>query len=120
GAGVKIWDTTDSFQYVSQPTTGDLTIVARVRSLQNTSTFAKAGIMLRSSTAANAANVVLDLRPTGDFEFMTRTTAGATETFISTANLPAPAWVRLTLAGSTVTAAVSPDGLAWPTLATTP
>src|SRR5207244_4949212 len=76
GAGVKIWDTTDSFQYVSQPTTGDLTIVARVRSLQNTSTFAKAGIMLRSSTAANAANVVLDLRPTGDFEFMTRTTAG--------------------------------------------
>jgi regulation of enolase protein 1 (concanavalin A-like superfamily) len=119
GAGASIWGSADSFQYVDQPATGDVTVVARITSLQNTGTFAKAGIMLRDSLAANAANVVLDIRPTGDFEFMTRASDGASESFIATANLPLPAWVRLARSGSTVTASISSNGTNWTAIGTT-
>jgi regulation of enolase protein 1 (concanavalin A-like superfamily) len=119
GAGTWIWDTTDSFQYVSQPTSGDVQIVAHVTSLVNTSTFAKAGVMLRESLSPNAANVVLDVRPNGAIEFMTRSASGATETFLATANLPPPGWLRLTRSGTTVTAAVSANGSTWTTVGST-
>lgn len=119
GAGSDIWGTADSFQYVSQPVSGDLSLVARLTGEQNTSPYAKAGLMLRKSSAANAANVVLDRVPGGGFEFMTRASDGASETFLATTNLPLPAWVRLVVSGGTVTAAVSADGSQWTTLGST-
>ena len=72
GAGADIWGATDAFQFVSQALTGDLQLIARVVSLQNTGTYAKAGIMLRESAAAGAAHVILDVRPNGAIEFMSR------------------------------------------------
>jgi subtilisin family serine protease/regulation of enolase protein 1 (concanavalin A-like superfamily) len=119
GAGADIWGAADSFQYVNQAFSGDLTLVARVASQQSSSTFAKAGVMLRNSLAVGAANVTLDIRPGGDFEFMTRAADNAAETFLATARLPLPAWVRLVRSGSSVTASVSPDGIAWTTLGST-
>jgi regulation of enolase protein 1 (concanavalin A-like superfamily) len=119
GAGTWIWDTADSFHYVSQPVSGDVQIIAHVTSLQNTSTFAKAGVMLRESLSPNAANVVLDVRPNGAIEFMTRSASGATTTFLGTANQPPPAWLKLTRSGTTVTAAVSSNGSTWTTVGST-
>src|SRR5207245_4829183 len=68
----EIWEVCACDQYVNQPLSGDGQIVARVVSLANTQPFAKAGVMIRESAAANAAHVVLDVRPTGGVEFMTR------------------------------------------------
>ena len=65
GGGSDIWGTADAFRLVSRPVTGDTRIIARVAALQNTNTFAKAGIMLRQSAAADAAHIVLDVRPNG-------------------------------------------------------
>src|SRR5205823_2982224 len=73
GAGANIWGTADAFHFVDQPISGDAQIVARVTSIQNTSTFAKAGVMLRATTAAGSAHVILDVKPGGGIEFMTRT-----------------------------------------------
>jgi regulation of enolase protein 1 (concanavalin A-like superfamily) len=118
GAGT-IWGNSDSFNFVNQSINGDVTVVARLVSMQNTNTFAKAGIMIRESSAANAAHVILDVRPTGDLEFMTRPSAGAATTFLGTAFQPAPAWLRLTRSGATVTAAVSANGSTWTTIGST-
>ena len=90
GAGADIWGTADAFQFGYQTLTGDGQIVARVTSVQNTSSLAKAGLMLRASVAANAAHVILDLRPTGDIEFMTRSTTGGSTSWLSGSNQPAP------------------------------
>lgn len=113
GSGADIWGTADAFQYVYQPLAGDGQISARVNSLQNTNTYAKAGLMLRASTGAGAVHVILDTRPDGSIEFMTRTTSGGTTTFIAGASQTLPAWLKLVRSGSNVTGYVSRDGAAW-------
>ncbi len=119
GAGGDIWGTTDAFQYVSQPTNGDFQIVARVTAIQNTHQWAKAGLMLRQSTAENAAHVLLDITPGGTVEFMKRASSGASTTLVTYGSQVAPAWLRLSRTGSTVTAAVSANGSTWTTLGST-
>jgi len=51
GGGADIWYTSDQFNYVYQSLTGDLTLTARVASQQNTDGWAKAGVMIRETTA---------------------------------------------------------------------
>jgi regulation of enolase protein 1 (concanavalin A-like superfamily) len=111
--GGTIWGTADSFQFVDQPIAGDVAVTARVTSLRNTSPFAKAGLMIRGSTAPGAPHVILDVRPTGDLEFMARTAAGSATTFLATAFKPAPTWLRLVRKGTTITAFVSLDEASW-------
>src|SRR4051812_39839819 len=62
GAGADVWGSADAFGSVMQPITGDVQIVARVTAIQNTNSYAKAGLMLRSSLTAGSAHVILDLR----------------------------------------------------------
>jgi regulation of enolase protein 1 (concanavalin A-like superfamily) len=117
GAGASgVWGTSDTFHFVSRALTGDGEIVARLTGLQNTDTFAKAGIMMRDGLAANARNVVLDIRPTNDVEFMQRSTTGGATVFYATAKAPPPSWLRLVRLGGTIAAAVSSDGVTWVSL----
>lgn len=120
GSGSDIWGGADSFQFVSRALDGDGEIVARVDAISDTDTFAKAGIMLRTSLSPDAADVILDLRPTGDIEFMTRGTNGGLTSYLGGAVHLAPVWLRLTRTGSTVTAAVSADGSSWMAVGSTP
>ncbi len=113
GAGADIWGTADAFQAVLQPLVGDVQLIARVTAVQNTNTYAKAGIMLRDSTAAGASHVILDLRPNGSIEFMTRSTTNGSTTWIASTTQAAPAWLKLTRSGSTVTGYVSATGTTW-------
>ena len=113
GAGADIWGSSDGFHYVYQTLSGDGEIVARVVSLQNTHTFAKAGVMIRESLAANAAHVLLSVRPAGGLEFMTRRTTGGTTSFLAGGTRPAPVWLRLQRRGATLSASVSSDSQLW-------
>ncbi|MGE5357495.1 MAG: phospholipase D-like domain-containing protein [Bacteroidales bacterium] len=119
GAGSDIWGTSDSFQFVDQPISGDAQIVARVTSETNTSTYAKAGVMLRASTASNAANVILDVSPSGNIEFMVRSSTGASTVWLAGATQSIPAWLKLARSGNTVTGYVSADGNTWTTVGST-
>src|SRR5205085_9954182 len=87
--------------------------------LQDTNTYAKAGVMIRQSVAVDAAHVVLDVRPTGDIEFMTRGATGAATTWLRSTTQPAPVWLRLMRTGTTIAAATSSDGVAWTALGST-
>jgi regulation of enolase protein 1 (concanavalin A-like superfamily)/phosphatidylserine/phosphatidylglycerophosphate/cardiolipin synthase-like enzyme len=119
GAGSDIWSTADSFHFVYQPLSGDGQIVARVASEQNTSSFAKAGVMLRETLTSTATNVILDLNPTGNAEFMARSSTGAATAWLAGAAQSAPAWLRLVRSGTTITGSVSADGVTWTTVGTT-
>jgi len=119
GAGSNIWGSADGFQYVHQSVSGDVEIVARIASIQNTSTFAKAGVMLRDSLSASSAHVVLDVRPTGDVEFMTRSSSGAETTFIAAGSTGIPGWLKLSRSGTTVRGYVSANGSSWTLVGTT-
>ena len=113
GAGADIWYSADSFRFVYQPLAADGEITARVVSMQNTHTFAKAGVMIRQSLTAGSAHALLDVKPSGGFEFMNRTAAGADTSFIVAGAAPFPAWLRLARIGNTVTASTSTDGISW-------
>jgi len=113
GGGADIWGSADAFQFVSQPAPGDTQIVVRVMSLQNTSASAKAGVMLRESTAADAAHVILDVEPSGNVEFMTRKSTGAATNYLAGTTVALPAWLKLSRIGATIVGSVSNDGIAW-------
>jgi hypothetical protein len=69
--------------------------------------------MIRSSLDHDAAHVILDLRPSGDIEFMTRPIVGALTKYLSGSAQSTPTWLRLVRLGDTVTGYVSHDGAAW-------
>jgi len=120
GSGSDIWNTSDSFDYVSQPYTGTNTlIVARVASMQNTDPYAKAGVMIRTSLALSATNAMMELTPQNGIFLQYRSAAGGTTRcdsycgFGAVGSYPviaAPYWVALTRSGDSVTGYVSPDG----------
>jgi len=113
GSGSDIWNTSDSFDYVSQPYTGTNTlIVARVASMQNTDPYAKAGVMIRTSLALSATNAMMELTPQNGIFLQYRSTAGGTTQCDSYCGvgIAAPYWVELTRSGDSVTGYVSPDG----------
>jgi endoglucanase len=113
GSGADIWGTTDAFRFVSVPMTGNGTITARVLALQNTDGWAKAGLMIRQSLAANSANAFIAVTPGNGVIWQYRTSTGGSTANNNTTGLNAPHWVRLVRSGTTFTGYRSPDGVTW-------
>jgi hypothetical protein len=112
-SGTDIENTADQFHYVYQQVAGDVTVIARVASIQNTDPWAKGGVMIRETLAANARNASMLLTSGHGLTFQRRTvTGGATDTtdgrWIGT-----PYWVRITRTGNTFFGYSSPDGTTW-------
>ena len=78
GSGVDIWNTADSFPFVSQALTGDGSITARVVSQTNTNGWAKAGVMFRETLATGATNAFAAMTPSNGVVYQVRPTTGAT------------------------------------------
>jgi endonuclease/exonuclease/phosphatase family metal-dependent hydrolase len=119
GAGADIWGTADSFHFMSQPLPGNGEIVARVTSIQNTNAYAKAGVMIRGALTAGSAHVILDVKPGGGVEFMSRNANGGTTVFIAGAAVSVPVWLRLKRDATTVIGSWSADGATWTELGRT-
>jgi hypothetical protein len=123
GAGADIWGTQDAFNYWHTSFTGDGQMSIRVMAIQNTSPFAKAGVMMRESTDPSSAHVILDVRPDGEIEFMTRSSTGAATTFLAGASTTFPVYLSLerslARSGSTVTASMSQDASTWTDIGST-
>src|SRR5580765_3097029 len=113
GDGSDIWGTADSFQFLHQPIGASGSAVVRVNDLQNTSAFAKAGLMLRASLDANAATVILDVKPNGAIELMNRAQAGGAMEVVSILGRRLPVWLRLDWTAGSVNAWTSLDGISW-------
>jgi len=113
GSGADIWGAADAFHFAYQPLTGDGSIVARVASLTNTNSWAKAGVMIRESLDANARHALVAVTPGNGVAFQRRASTGGSSAHTAGARVAAPYWVKLTRAGNTFTAHQSVDGKAW-------
>ncbi len=116
-SGADIWNNADEFHYVYQPLSGDGEIVARVNSLQNTNAWAKAGVMIRESLAANAKHAFTAATAANGMVFQRRSsTAGSSSSTKSSGSTPY--WVRLSRSGDTFSSAISSNGTSWTTIGT--
>jgi hypothetical protein len=118
--GTDIWGTADEFFFAHKLMSGNGTITARVDSITNTDVWAKPGVMIRESLAANSTHVMVVVTPGSGVSFQRRTTVGAASAETTQAGITAPQWVRLTRSGNTFTADYSATGAAnsWTTLGT--
>jgi endoglucanase len=113
GAGADIWGTSDAFRFAYVAVTGNCTMVARVASVQNIDGWSKAGIMIRESMNASAANAYIAVTPGFGVSWQTRSSTGGNSGNFATAGLVAPYWVKLVRSGTTFTGYRSPDGVTW-------
>jgi len=120
GSGADIWGPADAFHFFYQSLGGDEgRMTARLISQDAAHPFAKAGLMIRESRDADAAHVLLDVKPDGGIEFMTRGKSGQSTIFIAAAVMPRPLWLKLQREGGVVSGSVSPDGSTWTTVGRT-
>ena len=116
GSGSDIWNNADAFQFASTTWSGNGTLTALVNSVDNTSIWAKGGVMFRSSTNANAMFVDLLATPSEGIAMQARTTVGGAASnvgFTSTSFAP-PYWVQLQRTGtSSIVGSISTDGTSW-------
>ena len=121
GSGVDIWSTADEFRFAYRNVTGNVTLTARLASVQNIDAFTKAGLMMRDGLGATARNVAIITTPTAanGHRFQSRTTVGGTTAKVQTATAgTAPVWFRLVRSSNTFTASYSTNGTTWTQLGT--
>lgn len=119
GSGADIWGKVDEFHYVFHRTAGtELSITAKVDSVENTNAWAKAGVMFRENDGPVSKNVALVVTPSRGISMQWRDEHCEASSYTRDASLSAPYWVRLERSGDTFTGSVSSDGSNWTVLST--
>jgi hypothetical protein len=113
GSGTDIYGTADSFAFCNQTLAGDGQVIARVNSVENTASAAKAGVMIRGSVAAGSPFAAVVVTPGEGIFYLRRLTTGAAVTQTTIAGLAAPYWLKITRTGNAFNAYSSPDGVSW-------
>ena len=113
GAGADVWGSSDAFHFAYRSLSGDGTITARVASVSGSQAWTKVGVMVRASTSSSAAHAFMLVSAAKGLAFQRRRSAGGVTTHTSGGSGTAPRWVRLTRAGSRITAYVSSTGSSW-------
>jgi hypothetical protein len=120
--GADIFGSSDQFQYVYKPVSGDFDLAVRIESLLNTDAFAKAGLMARVRSGFNptvipeSRNIMIEATP-ARFIFQYRTNATGSNTVALSTPRPPTAfpsnWVRLVRSGAVFTAYSSTNAGLW-------
>jgi hypothetical protein len=105
----------DTFRFVYETNySANCTNFARVISLQGGNGWSKAGVTIRDSLNANAANVFIGMTPSNGVVFEHRSSDNIPGSFDNNVTNPVvPCWVELVQSGSTFTGYYSPDGVIW-------
>lgn len=117
--GNDMWASADTFTYIDQKGSGPGTWSVLVVSQDNTSTFAKAGIMARSSLKPTSADVGVYVMPGNGVQIQHRTTTGGSEVSrdgvsLNSSHREPPVWLKLSTDGKgNWTAWDSLDGKTW-------
>jgi outer membrane protein assembly factor BamB len=109
GSGADIFGTSDQFNYVYQPSAGNGTMIARVTSMSNTSSNAKAGIIWKASTTAGSPYILIAAAPSGLVKVQYNFNGSVTTSTYTYPNL----WMKLVRSGNSFSAYLSPDGVTW-------
>ncbi|WP_247004244.1 DUF1349 domain-containing protein [Halosolutus gelatinilyticus] len=127
GAGADIWNDYDEFHYYYEEVTGDFDVTVRVDSLEDTSEYAKAGLMVRQTLADDEEHAMVRKMPGHDTSFQWRSNSGdqavsttsdggSGESEVSGGTVQA-AYQRLVRSGDTIEAYGSTDGSSWTLIA---
>jgi hypothetical protein len=120
-SGTDIWDVSgfgsgfhDEFHFAYKTLTGPGSIVARVQSVSNTDSWAKAGVMIRETLNADSKHAMTVVTPGSGISFQRRPETGGSSSDDTTAGITAPYWVKIDrdLSGN-FTAYSSANGTAW-------
>jgi hypothetical protein len=113
-SGADIWGTADAFHFVSGSGVPTREITARVRSVENTHVWAKAGVMFRQSPPyAPSQHVMVVVTPGKGVAMQYRPEHNAPSVQIAVRAGIAPEWVRLTQVEGTFRGYASEDGVTW-------
>jgi len=115
GGGTDIWDNDDHFHFVYEeaPLFGDATIIARVKSLDVTNSWSKAGVMIRDQLTETSTHAQMVVSGDPRVSFQYRPFIGGSSS-VNTGGIGVrPYWIKLTRVGDTFTGYHSPDGLNW-------
>ena len=122
GGGTNISGSSDTFYFVQHQLMGNCDFRARVVSMTGGGSSAKAGVMIRQTTAGNSRGAYMSAYGSGggtSGSWRTRATDGASWTTSSTNGSPSfPRWVRVVRSGSSYTGFTSTDGIAWTAVGT--
>jgi IPT/TIG domain len=111
GSGTGIKSTADQLNFLSQPLSGDGTIVARLVSLTS-GVLPQAGVMIRETLNNGATNALTELNY-GTISFSYRTSTGAGTTTSGGVSAAGPYWVMVVRSGNTFTSYAALDGVNW-------
>jgi hypothetical protein len=107
-----IADPSDSFHYVYMQLSGPGSMVLKVESVTETSTSAKAGVMIRETLEPDSKYAMVFSRPDGGIRFRRRTDTAGESTNSVDNNLVVPHWVKLERdTAGLLTASHSVDGV---------
>jgi len=109
----------DEFHFAYKVLTGAGSIVAKVQSVQNTNTWAKAGVMIRETLDPSSAHAMAVVTPAEGVAFQRRPATGDVSVGDTVTGISAPQWVKIerTISGL-FTASYSSNGTTWQTLGT--
>lgn len=111
-----VWGTADAFTFLNAAWTGDGTVTARVDDVDNTSAWAKAGVMIRETDTPGSKHVFLMVTPGKGVNLQYRATTSGTSATAATVAGAAPGWLRLRRTGNAFSAAWSTDGTTFNTV----
>lgn len=124
-SGADIESTNDEFHFLWQSRTGDLDLQAKVSHLAPTDPWAKAGLMVRSTTNAGSRHASIFVTPDNvagtdnGVILQRRSSTGGGTTKILQSGFSAPAWLRLKKSGTTFEGYYSTNGQGWILLGST-
>lgn len=115
GWGSDIWGTADQCRFTYRDQSGDVEVIAKIAWVENTNTWAKGGVMIRSDLSAGSANAFVFQRPDKQITFQSRTTDGGTTTSEGpVGGTGAVKWVRLVRSGNDFTGYYSTSSASGP------
>ena len=119
GSGADIEGGADEFHFVYRQLTGDFELIAKVVDQRNTHEWAKAGLMVRDSLAANSSHAMAIITPENGAAFQRRLYSGANGTIhTGVSGIDTPQWLRLVRSSDTVSGYFSSDSKNWQNIGT--
>lgn len=110
GAGEDIWGERDQCRFLARKVTGDFSVSVTLVRHPDVDQFAKAGLMLRSSTDADAPTLLLSVFPNGDAQIASRASKGSAMAGEPGFAAGIPVRLRLERRGDQVTLSRQKDG----------
>jgi Bacterial Ig-like domain (group 1) len=115
--GADITGLSDQFHFVWQTQSGNAAVSAHVTSQSNSSSNAKAGVMLRATTSPGSPYYAVLVSPGAGIKVQERSTQGGNTTKLANPTGTTPAYLQVTRSANTFTAATSVDGVTWTPIA---